>query len=108
MLVAKGADVNTQAASGATPLFFAVLRDQSDDVKFLTDKGANVNLPDAYGDTVLDAALHPQYGSMIQILVDRGADVNAVDQSMHRPLTYALQMDDQKWANLLKKHGAHE
>jgi ankyrin repeat protein len=108
LLIAKGADVNTQAASGATPLFFAVLRDQPDDVKFLIDKGANVNAADAYGDTILDAALHLQYGSMIQILVDRGADVNAQDQSMHRPLTYALQMDDHKWADMLKKHGAHE
>lgn len=108
LLIAKGADINTQAASGATPLYFAVLRDQPDDVKFLIDNGANVNLPDAYGGTILDAALHLQYASMIQILVDRGADVNAMDQSMHRPLTYALQMDDHKWADLLKKHGAHE
>lgn len=108
LLIAKGADVNAQASSGATPLFFAVLRDQPDDVKFLIDKGANVNLPDAYGDTILDAALQLQYGSMIQILVDHGADVNAKDQSNQRPLDYAMKMDDHKWADLLKKHGAHE
>lgn len=108
LLAAKGADVNAMAASGATPLFWAVLRDQKDDVLFLLEKGANVNAADAYGDTILDCALHLQYGSLIQILVDKGADVNAVDQSEHRPLTYALQMDDHKWADLLKKHGAHE
>ena len=108
LLVSKGADVNAQAASGATPLFFAILRDQKDDAQFLIDHGANVNTPDAYGDTILDCALHLQYGSMIQLLVDHGADVNAMDQSQHRPLTYALQMDDHKWADLLKKHGAHE
>jgi uncharacterized protein len=108
LLIAKGADVNAQASSGATPLFFAVLRDQPDDVKFLIDKGANVNLADAYGDTILDAALHLQYGGMVQILVDHGADVNAKDQSEHRPLFYALQMDDHKWADVLKKHGARE
>jgi ankyrin repeat protein len=108
LLIAKGADVNAQASSGATPLFFAVLRDQPDDVKFLIDKGANVNAADAYGDTILDAALHMQYGSMIQLIIDRGADVNAKDQSDHRPLSYALGMDDHKWADLLKKHGAHE
>ena len=108
LLIAKGADVNAQAASGASPRFFAVLRDQPDDVKFLIDKGANVNAADAYGDTILDAALHLQYGSMIQIIVDRGADVNAKDQSEHRPLFYAMQMDDHKWADLLKKHGAHD
>lgn len=108
LLVSKGADVNARAASGATPLFFAVLRDQKDDAQFLLDKGANVNTPDAYGDTALGCALQLQYGSLIQLLVDRGADVNAQDQSMHRPLTYALKMDDHRWADLLKKHGAHE
>jgi ankyrin repeat protein len=108
LLVAKGADVNARASSGATPLYFAVLRDQPDDVKFLIDKGADVNLPDAYGGTILDAALQLQYGSMIQILVDHGADVNAKDQSDQRPLTYAMKMDDHKWADFLKKHGAHE
>lgn len=108
LLIAKGADVNAQAASGATPLFFAVLRHQPDDVKILFDKGANVNLADAYGDTILDAALRLQYGGMVQILVDHGADVNAKDQSEHRPLYYAMQMDDHKWADLLKKHGAHD
>jgi ankyrin repeat protein len=67
-----------------------------------------VNLPDAYGGTILDAALQLQYGSMIQILVDHGADVNAIDQSQQRPLDYAMKMDDHKWADLLKKHGAHK
>ena len=108
LLVTKGADVNSMAASGATPLFFAVLRDQKDEVQFLLDHGANVNLADAYGDTILDCALHLQYGSLVQMLVEKGADVNALDQSQHRPLTYALQMDDHKWADFLKKHGAHE
>jgi ankyrin repeat protein len=108
LLIAKGSDVNAQASSGATPLYFAVLRDQPDDVKFLIEKGANLNLPNAYGGTILDAALQLQYGSMIQILVDHGADVNAKDQSEQRPLAYAAKMDDHKWADLLKKHGAHE
>lgn len=108
LLVSKNADVNARAASGATPLFFAILRDQKDDAEILIGHGADVNAPDAYGDTILDLALHLQYGSMIQLLVDHGADVNALDQSQHRPLTYAMQMDDHKWADVLKKHGAHE
>ena len=108
LLLSKGADVNARAASGATPLFFAILRDQKDDAQFFIDHGANVNFPDAYGDTILDCALHLQYGSLIQLLVDHGADLNAVDQSGQRPLTYAMKMDDHKWADLLKKHGAHE
>lgn len=108
LLVSKGADVNAQAASGATPLFWSVMRDQKEDAQFLLDHGANVNAATAYGDTILDCALHLQYGSLIQLIVDHGADVNAKDQSDKRPLTYAMGMDDHKWAELLKKHGAHE
>ena len=108
LLVAKGADVNAQASSGASPLFWAVLRDQKDEVKFLIDHGANVNAADAYGDTILDIVLHLQYTSMIQMLLDKNVDVNALDQGQHRPLTYALQMDDHKWADVLRKKGAHE
>lgn len=108
LLVRKGADVNAQAASGATPLFWAVMRDQKDDVQFLLDHGANVNAATAYGDTILDCALQLQFTSLIQMIVDHGADVNAINQNEKRPLTYALGMDDHKWADLLKKHGAHE
>ena len=108
LLVSKGADVNAQASSGATPLFWAVMRDQKDDAQLLLNHGANVNTADAYGDTILDCALRLQYGSLIPLLLDHGADVNAKDQSDHRPLTYALGMDDHKWADVLKKHGAHE
>jgi ankyrin repeat protein len=108
LLVAKGANVNAQASSGASPLFWAILRDQKDEVKFLIDHGANVNAADAYGDTILDIVLHLQYTSMIQMLLDKNVDINAIDQSQHRPLTYALQMDDHHWADVLRKKGAHE
>jgi ankyrin repeat protein len=108
MLVAKGANVNAQAGSGATPLYFAVMRGQKDDAEFLLDHGANPNLPDAYTTSILDVALHMQYGSLIELLVAKGADVNYQDNSPHRPLTYALMMDDHHWADFLKQHGAHE
>jgi len=108
LLLDKGADVNAQASSGATPLFWAVVRDQKDDVLTLLAKGANVNLADAYGDTILDVALRAQYSSIIPILVEHGADVNAIDQGMNRPITYAKGMDDTKWVKYLKDHGAHE
>jgi ankyrin repeat protein len=108
LLVTKGANVSAQASSGASPLFWAVMRDQKDEVKFLIDHGANVNAADAYGDTILDIVLRLQYTGMIQMLLDKNVDVNAQDQSQHRPLTYALQMDDHRWADLLRKKGAHE
>jgi ankyrin repeat protein len=108
LLIDKGADVNAASSSGATPLFWAVLREQKDEVQYLVDHGANVNAADAYGDTILDMVLHLQYTSMLPILLAKDVDVNALDQSQHRPLTYAMQMDDHKWAEMLRKKGAHE
>jgi ankyrin repeat protein len=108
MLVAKGADVNAMASSGATPLFWAVMRNQKDDADFLLSKGANINAPDAYGDTILDCALHMDNEKMVEYLVNKGADVNAVDQGGKRALTYALGMTSHKPAELLRQHGAHE
>jgi ankyrin repeat protein len=108
LLVAHGANVNARAASGATPLWWAVMRDQKDDVKFLLDHGANPNLTDAYGDTILDCALNLGFQSLVPILVDKGADVNAQDQSLHRPLYYAEANQEDSASAILKKHGAHE
>jgi ankyrin repeat protein len=108
LLVAHGADVNARATSGATPLFWAVMRDQKDDVKFLLDHGANPNIPDAYGNTILDCAIHLGFQSEVGLLVDKGADVNAKDQKLNRPLTYALQLSEDTAVSILKKHGAHE
>jgi ankyrin repeat protein len=107
-LIDKGADVNAKSAAGATPLFWAVLRQQKDEVQYLVDHGADVNAADAYGDTILDMILHLQYTTMLPIILAKDVDVNALDQGGHRPLTYALQMDDHKWADLLRKKGAHE
>lgn len=110
LLVSKGATVNDQSASGATPLMFAVMRGQKDDVVYLLEHGANPNLADAYGETPLDCALQMGYQSLVQPLVDKGADVNAVAQDTKRPLTYAMSNPklDGSVVTLLKKHGAHE
>ncbi len=108
LLVAHGADVNARAASGATPLFWAVMRDQKDDVKFLLDHGANPNIPVATGDTILDCAIHLGYQGEVGLLVDKGADVNAEDANKMRPLAYAMQANLDTAISILKKHGAHQ
>jgi len=108
-LVAHGADVNAQGAAGATALFFAVLRDQGDDVKFLLAHGANPNIAEAYGDTPLVCALQLGYVSLVKPLVEKGADVNAVNQYGMRALGYAMQnQQDSSIVDYLKQKGAHQ
>lgn len=109
LLIAHGADVNVRGASGATPLFWAVLRDQKDDVKFLLDHGADPNLTNKFGDTPLICAVQLGYLSFVQPLVEKGADVNAQNQSTMRALGYAMSNpQDDSIVDYLKKHGAHQ
>ncbi len=109
LLIAHGADVNAQGSSGATPLFWAVMRDQKDDEKFLLDHGANPNLTDAYKDSPLTCALQLGFLGLVPPLVEKGADVNNQDQTLLRPLGYAMQnSEDDSIIDYLKKHGAHQ
>lgn len=109
LLVEHGANVNVQGSSGATPLFWAVLRDQKDDVKYLLDHGANPNLTNAFGDTPLIMAVQLGFASLVQPLVEKGADVNAQNQNLMRALGYAMSNNnDDSIVDYLKKHGAHQ
>jgi ankyrin repeat protein len=109
LLVAHGADVNLRGITGATPLYWAILRDQKDDEKFLLDHGADPNLANSFGDTPLICAIQLGYLSMVQPLVEKGADVNAQNQSQMRALGYAMgNPQDDSIVEYLKKHGAHQ
>jgi uncharacterized protein len=109
LLIAHGADVNLRGATGTTPLYWAILRDQKDDEKFLLDHGADPNLTNAFGDTPLICAIQLGYLSLVQPLVEKGADVNAQNQSLMRALGYAMgNPNDDSIVDYLKKHGAHQ
>lgn len=109
LLIAHGADVNLRGITGTTPLFWAVMRGQKDDVKFLLDHGADPNLANSFGDTPLICAVQLGYLSLVPPLVEKGADVNAQNQSTMRALGYAMQKtEDDSIVDYLKKHGAHQ
>jgi len=109
LLIAHGADVNLRGSTGTTPLYWAILRGQKDDEKFLLDHGADPNLTNAFGDTPLICAIQLGYLSLVQPLVEKGADVNAQNQSTMRALGYAMSNpNDDSIVDYLKKHGAHQ
>ena len=109
LLIAHGGDVNMRGITGTTPLFWAVMRSQKDDIKTLLDHGADPNIPNAFGDTPLICAIQLGYLSLVPILVDKGADVNAQNQSQMRALGYAMSKpEDDSIVDYLKKHGAHQ
>ena len=109
LLLEHGADVNARGITGTTPLFWAVMRGQKDDVKLLLDHGADPNLANAFGDTPLICAVSLGYLSLVPPLVEKGADVNAQNQSTMRALGIAMSKpEDDSIVDYLKKHGAHQ
>jgi len=108
LLMAHGADVNARAASGATPLFWAVMKNLKDDVQTLIAKGADVNSKDSYDNSLLHCAVGMDYPAIVEILLAHGAEVNPKDQVGRTPYSYAIGGDDNKLTQLLKSHGGHE
>jgi ankyrin repeat protein len=109
LLIAHGADVNLRGITGTTPLFWAIMRGQKDDEKFLLDHGADPNLANSFGDTPLICAVQLGYLSLVPPLVEKGADVNAQNQGQMRALGYAMSnQNDDSIVDYLKKHGAHQ
>jgi len=109
LLVEHGADVNMRGITGTTPLFWAVMRGQKDDLKYFLDHGADPNLANNFGDTPLICAVQLAYLSMVPPLVEKGADVNAKNQSTMTALGYAMQKPEaDSIVDYLKKHGAHQ
>jgi ankyrin repeat protein len=86
-LLAKGADINTVAANGLTPLMFATLEHRPAVVELLLSHGANVNAPSAgrmlvHGEeqdcvmTALMFASRDGHADLVEIMLAGGAKAN--------------------------------
>ena len=87
---AEGVDINYRDRDGVTALMIAVVRGDSETVKYLLSKGANANIiiynDNRNTDTVLIISLQRSfvpslrvvYSKITKLLIDGGADVNLV------------------------------
>ena len=85
----EGADVDTVADQGMTPLSRAAIRSQDDIARILIQHGANVRWADAYGNTPLYLAA--EYGSpeIVRMLLAKGANPNVRTKLGHSVLDVA-------------------
>jgi ankyrin repeat protein len=76
LLLAKGADVNSQGISGSTSLHFAALKGYKEVAALLLDHGAAVDAKDDWGLSPLQRAAERGNHDVAALLLDKGAAIN--------------------------------
>jgi len=109
LLIAQGADVNTQDIHGNTPLMIAVRSGHSEVVQFLISNGADVDLRNNLGNTpLIDSARSGSEFALnvIEILIAEGASVQAKNMYRTTALMNAIRGGQNEVVELLLKEGA--
>jgi ankyrin repeat protein len=107
LLLTNGADVDSKASSGESPLLLAVGRGDQAMVELLLSYHADVNRVHSASDkTPLLEAVDAGNRMMAEILIDHSANVNALTRSKKTPLHEAASHGFLSLADLLIAHGA--
>jgi ankyrin repeat protein len=93
LLLDHGANVNAKAASGITPVHWAVLQNAKDTLKLLLERKPELNVRDRGGNTPLHYAVDAPHFELVAALLAAGADPN---------LPGWTQGGDQPWFPLMK------
>jgi uncharacterized protein len=113
MLVEKGADVNTNAASfgleafhGFTPLMFAAFGNDKASFYYLLDHGANPNIKSKSGYTALMLLQQAEEDdpAMTKAILDHGAEPAITTPSGNDALHFAMQKGNTASVAILKKY----
>ena len=109
ILLAHGADVNSPANNGWTPLHIAAsTTGRTDIVQLLLDHDAQLNAMDARGWTALFVASFRGHSEVVRLLLSKeSTDVNGTDVHGQTPLMMASQRGHTEIVNLLLQHGAN-
>ena len=106
LLLAAGADVNTENCAGQTALMLAAQNGQNKGVHLLLGK-ANVNQQNKYGDTSLMFASRGNHVQSLKYLIQAGADVNMNNHQGETALISAGSNGNMECVNQLIKSGAN-
>jgi uncharacterized protein len=93
-LIKQGANVNSAASTGETPLMWAVENGNPAKVSFLLSQHANVNAKDMLGETALMKAVSEGRADLVQTLIAAGGSVNAKDNENGTALMIAAAHGD--------------
>ncbi len=102
LLLKNGAEFNTTAIDGSTPLLTAVQKGKDEVVKLLLEKGADNSAKDKTTErTMLHLAAIHGYGNIAGLLVENGIDIHAQDRYGRTALDYAEKHGNQKVAEYI-------
>jgi ankyrin repeat protein len=109
LLLERGADVNAMNISGRTPLFYCTFSFSKELLTLLASYGADVNAVDKHGNTFLHEDFlgldFENFEEFLTALLELGYNINAKNPAGYTPLGFCK---NEKFAEILKKHGAVE
>lgn len=106
MLLARGADRDSQNRFAATPLLMAASANHTQEILLLIEAGANVSLPQYTYTYPLHLAAEKGNYEAARALLAAGAQADVETSKGHTPLQLALEKGHAKLAQLLVQHGA--
>jgi len=105
-LIARHANVNTQASDGSTALLWAAYQSNADMVRALLGAGAKADLKNQYGVTPLLQASRTGDAPIISLLVKAGANIKQTNPDGVTPLMSAARSGKLDAVRLLLEAGA--
>jgi len=107
LIIRSGIPVDTQNATGQTPLFMATKSDSPSTLKIFIDNNANLNIRDSQGNSALHAAVRWNAINSISYLISSGIDINIGSLNGNTPLHDAIILNLPEIEALLIKQGAN-
>ncbi|WP_461255457.1 ankyrin repeat domain-containing protein [Treponema sp. R80B11-R83G3] len=107
IIIRSGISVDTQNATGQTPLFLATKCDSPSTLKIFIDNNANLNIRDSQGNSALHAAVRWNANNSISFLISSGMDINANSLNGNTPLHDAIILNLPEIVSLLITQGAN-
>ena len=107
-MIDSGYDVNIEDSRGYTPLFYAVMIDNTAAMAVLLKNGAFVN--HASGELGRQAIhIAAQFGSLdsMKLLLDHGASIDCADENNHTPIVISAYYSHSEIAAFLLEEGAN-
>jgi len=107
LIIRSGIPVDTQNATGQTPIFLATKSNSPSTLKIFIDNNADLNIRDSQGNSALHAAVRWNAINSISYLISSGMDINANSLNGNTPLHDAITLNLPEIVSLLISRGAN-